>query len=365
MEHPRTRPPAIEAAGLVKAYGKVKVLDGIDLRIEPGSVFALLGPNGAGKTTTVRILTTLTTADAGQARVAGHDVVTQRSRVRAAIGLTGQFAAIDAKQTGEENLRMMARLCGMSRGGAARRAADLLERFDLTRAARRPTSTYSGGMRRRLDLAAGLVGRPEVIFLDEPTTGLDPRSRLELWQVVREMSAGGSTVFLTTQYLEEADRLADRIALVDGGRIIVQGTAAELKATVAGHRIDLELADAPAYMRVESRLPNRFPDGRTVHRSPGDLTIGLPTDGTAAGVRALLDAVDPQRCDIVRFSLQQTTLDDVFLTLTGKGPVTDTDTPAGGSTPDGRDRPAGQDQFTGSPPNGGGRPPAGEEPAHV
>ncbi|MFF0450402.1 ATP-binding cassette domain-containing protein [Streptomyces sp. NPDC004609] len=372
VEHTGEQPPAVEAAGLVKAYGRVRVLDGIDLRIDQGSVFALLGPNGAGKTTTVRILTTLTTADAGHARVAGYDVVAQRSRVRGAIGLTGQFAAIDDKQTGEENLRMMARLCGLSRAASARRTADLLERFDLVGAARRRTGTYSGGMRRRLDLAAGLVGHPEVIFLDEPTTGLDPRSRAELWQVVREMSAGGSTVFLTTQYLEEADRLADRIALVDGGRIIAQGTAAELKVKVAGHRIDLVLADAPAYMRVESRLPGRFPDGRTVRRSPGSLTIGLPTDGTAAGVRALLDEIDPERCDVIRFSLQQTTLDDVFLTLTGTGPSAGGDTRAGDGPPDDRDPLLGGDPLTDSgtpaghgPANGKGRPSAGEEPAHV
>ncbi|WP_328861045.1 ATP-binding cassette domain-containing protein [Streptomyces sp. NBC_00306] len=310
------QPAAVEATGLVKAYGKVAVLHGIDLRVEAGSVFALLGPNGAGKTTAVRILATLTTADAGDARVAGYDIVRERTRVRRAISLTGQFAAIDEKQTGEENLRMMGRLSGLSRPAAKRRAAELLERFGLTDAARRRTVTYSGGMRRRLDLAAGLVGRPEVVFLDEPTTGLDPRSRAELWQVVRELSAGGATVFLTTQYLEEADRLADRIALVDGGRLVAEGTADELKARVAGHRLDLVLTDAAAYLRIESRAP-----GRSVHRSPETLTVGFPTDGTAAEVRALLDELDPQRRDIVRFSVRQATLDDVFLTLTGKEPA--------------------------------------------
>ncbi|MEJ8635830.1 ATP-binding cassette domain-containing protein [Streptomyces sp. NPDC006475] len=307
---------AVEATGLVKAYGKVGVLHGIDLRVEAGSVFALLGPNGAGKTTAVRILATLTTADAGHARVAGYDIVRERTQVRRSISLTGQFAAIDEKQTGEENLRMMGRLSGLSRPAATQRAAELLERFGLTDAARRRTVTYSGGMRRRLDLAAGLVGRPEVVFLDEPTTGLDPRSRAELWQVVRELSAGGATVFLTTQYLEEADRLADRIALVDGGRLVAEGTADELKARVAGHRLDLVLTDAAAYLRIETHAP-----GRSVHRSPETLTVGFPTDGTAAEVRALLDELDPQRRDIVRFSVRQATLDDVFLTLTGKEPA--------------------------------------------
>ncbi|MFF3247679.1 ATP-binding cassette domain-containing protein [Streptomyces sp. NPDC002870] len=307
-----TQPPAIEATGIAKAYGKVSVLHGIDLRVERGAVFALLGPNGAGKTTAVRILATLTAADAGHARVAGYDVVADRARVRRTISLTGQFAAVDEKQTGEENLRMMARLSGLSRAAARRRAAELLERFDLTDAGRRQTGTYSGGMRRRLDLAAGLVGDPEVVFLDEPTTGLDPRSRQELWQAVRDLSARGATVFLTTQYLEEADRLADRIAVVDGGRLVAEGTADELKARVAGHRLDLVLNDTAAYWRLESHA---------VHRSPETLTLGLPTDGTAAQVRALLDEIDPERRDVARFSVQRATLDDVFLALTDKEPA--------------------------------------------
>ncbi|MFI2212168.1 ATP-binding cassette domain-containing protein [Streptomyces sp. NPDC020141] len=327
---------AIEATGLTKSFGPVKVLAGVDLSVERGEVFALLGPNGAGKTTTVRILATLTDPDGGRARVAGYDVVAERARVRRFISLTGQFAAVDEKQTAEENLRMMARLSGLSRPAARRRAGELLERFDLTGAARRRAETYSGGMRRRLDLAAGLVGEPEVIFLDEPTTGLDPRSRAGLWDVVRELSAGGATVFLTTQYLEEADRLADRIALVDGGRLIAQGTADELKAKVAGHRLDLVLADTAAYLRVASRvgpeaggIPARA-DGPghssaqgpwQIRHSPDSLTIALPTDGSAAGIRALLDRADPERCDVLRFSVQQATLDDVFLTLTGQEPA--------------------------------------------
>ncbi|MFF2943900.1 ATP-binding cassette domain-containing protein [Streptomyces niveus] len=307
----------IRATGLEKSYGRgderVKVLDGIDLSVERGTVFALLGPNGAGKTTAVRILATLADADGGTATVAGYDVRTQRRQVRRAVSLTGQFASVDEKQTGEENLRMMARLGGLSRAAARRRAAELLERFDLTAAGRRLAGTYSGGMRRRLDLAAGLVGEPQVIFLDEPTTGLDLRSRQELWQVVRGLSAGGSTVFLTTQYLEEADQLSDRIAVLDGGRLVAEGTATELKSRVSGHRLDLVATDAAAYERLAPLA---------VRLSPDTLTLGLPTDGTAARVRALLDEIDPQRRDVASFTVHSATLDDVFLALTGRGRTT-------------------------------------------
>ncbi|WP_418957828.1 ATP-binding cassette domain-containing protein [Streptomyces tritici] len=309
-------PPAIEATGLRKAYREVQVLDSLDLTVARGTVFSLLGPNGAGKTTTVRILATLTDADAGRARVAGHDVRTERRAVRHAISLTGQFAAVDELQTGEENLRMMGRLSGLPRAAAHRRAAELLERFALTAAARRPVRGWSGGMRRRLDLAAGLVRPAEVVFLDEPTTGLDPRSRQELWQVVRDLADDGTTVFLTTQYLEEADQLADRIAVLDAGRLVAEGTAPQLKERVAGHRLDLVLTDAAAYERTLRRLA-----GRAVHRSPETLTLGVPTDGTAADVRARLDALDPDRTGIARFALHTATLDDVFLALTQKEPL--------------------------------------------
>ncbi|MGW1015727.1 ATP-binding cassette domain-containing protein [Streptomyces niveus] len=307
----------IRATGLEKSYGRgderVKVLDGIDLSVERGTVFALLGPNGAGKTTAVRILATLADADGGTATVAGYDVRTQRRQVRRAVSLTGQFASVDEKQTGEENLRMMARLGGLSRAAARRRAAELLERFGLTAAGRRLAGTYSGGMRRRLDLAAGLVGEPRVVFLDEPTTGLDLRSRQELWQVVRGLSAGGSTVFLTTQYLEEADQLSDRIAVLDGGRLVAEGTATELKSRVSGHRLDLVATDAAAYERLAPLA---------VQLSPDTLTLGLPTDGTAARVRALLDEIDPRRRDVASFTVHSATLDDVFLALTGRGRTT-------------------------------------------
>ncbi|MER7827459.1 ATP-binding cassette domain-containing protein [Streptomyces sp. NPDC096097] len=298
----------IHATGLTKSYGDLRVLDGIDLAVPRGSVLALLGPNGAGKTTTVRILATLTAADSGSVRIAGRDTVTERSRVRELIALTGQFVAVDELRTGTETLRMMGRLAGLSPRAARTRADELLARFGLAEAAGRTAKTYSGGMRRRLDLAAGLVSRPEVIFLDEPTTGLDPRSRQDLWELVRELRADGTTVLLTTQYLEEADQLADRVAVLSGGRIAAEGTPAELKSRVAGHRLDLTLATTAAY---EALAP------RAVHLAPDELTLGLPTDGTAAHVRSLLDELDPDRTDIDRFTLRSATLDDVFLTLTG------------------------------------------------
>ena len=303
---------AIEATGLQKSYGKLRVLDGVDLVAPRGGVVALLGPNGAGKTTAVRILATLTWADAGRARVAGFDVVADRRQVRHHISLTGQYAAVDELQTGEENLRMVGRLAGLRGPAARRRAAELLERFDLTEAGRRTVATWSGGMRRRLDLAAGLVGRPAVLFLDEPTTGLDPRSRQAVWQVVTGLAASGVTVLLTTQYLEEADRLADRIAVLDGGRVVADGTPAQLKQRVGTQRLDLEVADAAAFDEVARRL-----DDRVVRRDRGRLTIGVATDGSAAQVRALLDEVDPARRAVDRFAVQRATLDDVFLALTG------------------------------------------------
>ena len=316
---------AIEAVGLEKSYGAVRVLAGVDLRVSRGSVFALLGPNGAGKTTMVRILSTLMRPDAGQVRVAGFDVVDDRRLVRRSISLTGQYAAVDQMQTGEENLRMMARLSGLRAGQARSRARDLLDRFGLADAARRRVSAYSGGMRRRLDLAASLVGRPSVIFLDEPTTGLDLRSRQTMWEVIADLAGSGVTVLLTTQYLEEADLLADRIAVLDGGRVVADGRPDELKARVAGQRLDLTLADRAAFDDVARTLGQR-----AVTSEPGSLTIGAATDGTAAQVRALLDEVDPGRRAVRRFAVHRATLDDVFLTLTGHtaGPASPVD-PAG------------------------------------
>ena len=311
---------AIEAIALEKSYGDVRVLDGVDLRVERGTVFALLGPNGAGKTTTVRILSTLVPPDAGGARVAGFDVVADRRRVRRAISLTGQYATLDEVQTGEENLRMMGRLSGLSGPAARARAADLLVRLDLADAARRRVGAYSGGMRRRLDLAASLVGRPEVIFLDEPTTGLDLRSRQAMWDVVADLVGAGVTVFLTTQYLEEADVLADRIAVIDRGRVVAEGTAAELKRRVADQRLDLVLDDVAAFAAVDALL-----DGRALRRDPDGLVLGVATDGSAAHVRALLDAVDPDGDRVARFAVHDATLDDVFLALTGRPSETSDD----------------------------------------
>jgi ABC-2 type transport system ATP-binding protein len=303
---------AIEVTTLAKAYGDHHVLRDLDLAVPTGSVFALLGPNGAGKTTTVRILATLLRPDAGTVRVAGHDVVAERAAVRRAISLTGQSTALDALLTGEENLRVIGRLAGLGRAGARARAAELLARFGLDgEPARRPVSTYSGGMRRRLDLAAGLVTEPAVVFLDEPTTGLDPRSRQDLWAVVGDLAARGVTVFLTTQYLEEADRLADRIGVVDGGRLVAEGTARELKARVGEQRLDLVLADPGAYGDAAARLGDR-----AVARDPSRLVLGVPTDGSARHVRALLDEIDPAREAVAHFAVHEATLDDVFLTLT-------------------------------------------------
>jgi len=305
--------PAVEVHGLVKRYGDVAVLDGVDLSVARGTVFALLGPNGAGKTTTVNILATLTRADGGTARVAGHDVTSQRRDVRRRIGLTGQFVAVDGQQTGRENLVMAARLCGFGRAEAARRADALLERLDLVEAARRRVSTYSGGMRRRIDVAAGLLGEPEVLFLDEPTTGLDPRSRQQAWDVIGGLADAGTTVVLTTQYLEEADRLAGHIAVLDGGRVVAEGSAAELKARVGERRLDLRLAGPTAYDTVLARL------GPRAARADRDgLLLGVPTDGTAAHVRAVLDEVDPGREAVASFVLHTPTLDDAFLALTGR-----------------------------------------------
>ena len=304
---------AIEATGLTKAYGTTPVLGGVDLRVAPGSVFSLLGPNGAGKTTMIRILSTLLRADGGRARVAGFDIAAQRHQVRRRISLTGQYAALDGLQTGAENLRMMARLSGLRGAAARRRAGELLARFGLEDAAGRRVATYSGGMRRRLDLAASLVGYPAVIFLDEPTTGLDLPSRQTMWQVIGELAGSGVTIFLTTQYLEEADLLAGRVAVLDGGRIVAEGTTAELKARVAGQRLDLTLAGPAEFAEAGRRLGDR-----ATHRDPPALTLGVPTDGTAPAVRALLDEIDPERALIGAFAIRATSLDDVFLALTQK-----------------------------------------------
>jgi ABC-2 type transport system ATP-binding protein len=304
---------AIEADGLRKRYGQMTVLDGLDLRVPRASVLALLGPNGAGKTTAVRLLSTLTPPDGGRATVAGHDIVVDPAGVRRAISLTGQYAALDELQTGSENLRMIGRLAGLSARSARARAAELLERFELVAAGARRVGAYSGGMRRRLDLAASLVRPVEVLFLDEPTTGLDPRSRMRMWELVSELRSGGTTVLLTTQYLEEADRLADRIVVIDSGRVVAEGTASELKARVADHRLELIATGPDAYRQLATRAA-----ALTVAVEPDALRLAIACDGGAGAIRARLDELDPTSTLIDRFALVSASLDDVFLSLTGR-----------------------------------------------
>ncbi|MFI9839165.1 ATP-binding cassette domain-containing protein [Nonomuraea sp. NPDC051941] len=305
-----TKTSAIEVAGLRKAYGDLEVIAGVDLSVPAGTVYALLGPNGAGKTTTVRILSTLLPADAGQARVAGYDVRREAERVRASIGVTGQFSAVDELLTGRENLRLMADLGHLDRRRAESVVGRLLERFDLVGAADRRAVTYSGGMKRRLDLAMTLVAGPRLIFLDEPTTGLDPRSRRDLWGIVRELVAGGVTVFLTTQYLEEADQLADRIGVLDGGRLVAEGSAAELKRLVPGGHIELQVADGERVAELARRLPGAVPDA-------GALTVTVPHDGSLAALRRLLDGIGDDGA-VTGLAVRTPDLDDVFLALTGR-----------------------------------------------
>ncbi|MGW4945955.1 ATP-binding cassette domain-containing protein [Actinoplanes sp. NPDC004185] len=304
----------ITVTGLRKAYGDHTVLDGIDLHVPAGSIFALLGPNGAGKTTTVQILSTLIDADAGEIRVAGHDPATEPDAVRAAIGVTGQFAAVDGLLTGRENLILMADLHHLGRARGRRRADELLEQFDLTDAAGKQASSYSGGMRRRLDIAMGLVGEPRLVFLDEPTAGLDPRSRQAMWQTVRRLVADGVTIFLTTQYLEEADQLADRIAVLDGGRLVAEGTADELKRLVPGEHITLRFADGPALRAAAVALGPADVDS-------AQLTIQVPGDGSVRTLRALLTALDEAGAEVESLTVHTPDLDDVFLALTAKEPV--------------------------------------------
>ncbi|HWG98277.1 MAG TPA: ATP-binding cassette domain-containing protein [Pilimelia sp.] len=311
--------PAIEVAGLLKSYGRLPVLAGVDLRVPAGTVLALLGPNGAGKTTTVRILATLTRPDAGTVRVAGYDVLRQRAAVRRAVGLAGQQVCLDAALTGAENLDLIARLSGW-RGPERRRAvAALLERFDLTAAAHRRLGTYSGGLRRRADLAATLLRDPAVILLDEPTAGLDPGSRRELWAVVADLARAGRTVLFTTQYLEEADQLADRITVIDGGRVVADAPPASLKRRFADRRLDLTLAGRAALDGVVGRLagPAGTVDG-PVAVDRDALVVSVPVGPTAGEVRDLLDALDPDRTAVRDFAVRTATLDDVFLALTGR-----------------------------------------------
>jgi len=301
--------PAIAVTGLQKSFGDKVVLDGIDLAVQEGTIFALLGPNGAGKTTTVHILSTLIPADGGEAQVAGHDVAAAADSVRAAIGVTGQFSAVDNLLTGEENLLLMADLHHLGRTEGRRRAAALLDQFDLTDAAKKTAATYSGGMQRRLDLAMTLVGNPRLIFLDEPTTGLDPRSRRNMWQTIRDLAARGVTIFLTTQYLEEADQLSDQIAVLDHGRIVAQGTADELKRQIPGGHIQLEFQNT-AELESAARLLG------LTSRDDESLCLQVPSDGNIPALRKLLDRLDDASVKVERLSIHTPDLDDVFFAFT-------------------------------------------------
>jgi ABC-2 type transport system ATP-binding protein len=302
---------AIWAIGLEKSYGDVRVLDRVDLRIRTGTIYALLGPNGAGKTTTVRILSTLLHPDGGEALVAGFDVVRDRAEVRRRISLVSQDVALDDLQTGRENLAMVGRLGGLPRQQARRRATELLATFDLADVGDRRVASYSGGMRRRIDVAASLMARPEVLFLDEPTTGLDLRSRQAMWATIRDHAAAGVTVFLTTQYLEEADQLADQVAVMNAGRIVAEGTPEELKRRVAGHRLDVTFVDVMSYSHAVGTL-----SGDVLRADASRRAVSIGTDGTSAQVRRLLDDLDPDRTAIGSFAVHSSTLDDVFLALT-------------------------------------------------
>jgi ABC-2 type transport system ATP-binding protein len=306
-----TTPAAITVAGLRKAYGSKQVLDGVDLTVPAGTIFALLGPNGAGKTTIVHILSTLIRADGGEAAVGGFDVVRQADEVRGTIGLTGQFSAVDSLLTGEENLALMGRLRHLPPAELKRRTAGLLEKFDLVEAAKQPLATYSGGMRRRLDLAMTLMGDPEIIFLDEPTTGLDPRSRRTMWEIIQGLAARGVTIFLTTQYLDEADQLADRIAVLDQGRIVAEGTPSELKRLVPGGHIRITFGDQAALERAAVVLD---PEAR----DDDSLTLEVAGDDGVRSLKDVLDRLERASVEVADLSVHTPNLDDVFLALTSQ-----------------------------------------------
>ncbi|WP_329123362.1 ATP-binding cassette domain-containing protein [Streptomyces sp. NBC_01465] len=312
---------AISANALHKSYGDKVVLDGIDLEVPEGTVFALLGPNGAGKTTAVKILSTLISADGGQASVGGHDLVAKAQSVRSVIGVTGQFSAVDGLITGEENMLLMADLQHLPKAEGRRVTAELLERFDLVEAAKKPASTYSGGMKRRLDIAMTLVGSPRIIFLDEPTTGLDPRSRHTMWGIIRELVTGGVTVFLTTQYLEEADELADRIAVLSDGKIAAEGTAEELKRLVPGGHVRLRFTDPTAYRSAATALRESTGDDEA-------LILQIPSNGSQRDLRSILDRLDAAGIEADELTVHTPDLDDVFFALTGDNTVPSQTTPS-------------------------------------
>jgi ABC-2 type transport system ATP-binding protein len=306
---------AIETAGLAKHFGKTRALDGVDLRIREGSVYGLLGPNGAGKTTTIRILATLLKPTAGTATVLGHDVVRDAKAVRQKVSLTGQYASVDEDLTGQENLVLVGRLLGLSWRSAKQRASELLEAFGLAAAAGRQVLTYSGGERRRIDIAASLVAIPEILFLDEPTTGLDPRSRTQVWDLVRRIAAAGTTVLLTTQYLDEADRLAERLAVIDHGRVIAEGTSRELKASVGSNALHVRLASAEQRALAQQLVSRVLGDGLLPMTEPTEVAARLESPAQAA---AVLTALTEGNVDVAQFSVGNPSLDEVFLALTGK-----------------------------------------------
>lgn len=303
----------IEVKDLKKSYGVNNVLKGIDLRVERGTMLALLGPNGAGKTTTVRILSTLLNYDSGSVVVEGYNVAKDADKVRSVIGLTGQSAAVDELLTGRENLVMMGRLYRLTKQSAVARANELLEEFDLVAAADRPAKTYSGGMRRRLDLAVSLIATPPIIFLDEPTTGLDPRSRIAMWDIIKRLMANGTTILLTTQYLEEADQLADQIVVIDGGKVIAEGTATQLKNSVGKDRLELTFRDAPALAAARQAL-----DGELVSFDEKEHSVSIAINDTNEDVKKALDILSAKKIKLVTMAVHKPTLDDVFLALTGK-----------------------------------------------
>lgn len=309
---------AIIAEGIKKSYGKLQVLDGVDLKVKRGTILALLGPNGAGKTTTVRILSTLLSADGGTAIVNGHDVFKDADGVRGVIGLTGQYAAVDEYLTGRENLKMIGRLYHLSKADAARRCEELLEQFDLVEASDRAAKTYSGGMRRRLDLAASLIAAPPIIFLDEPTTGLDPRSRIAMWDIIKQLVEHGSTILLTTQYLEEADQLADSIAVIDGGKVIAEGTADQLKDMVGKERIELSFNSEKDLQAAIVAV------GEEAQQDHKNYSLSIANDAGTKKLKEILQKIEDAGITVESLSLHKPTLDDVFLKLTGHATSDDT-----------------------------------------
>lgn len=318
---------AITAKNITKKYGKLEVLKGIDLNVEQGTILALLGPNGAGKTTTVRILTTLIKHDGGKATVAGYDVNDEQDEVRASIGLTGQYAAVDEYLTGRENLQMMGRLYHLSAADSKKRAEELLKQFDLVAAADRPAKTYSGGMRRRLDLATSLIAAPPIIFLDEPTTGLDPRSRQGMWHIIRKLVAEGATILLTTQYLEEADQLANKIAVIDGGKVIAEGTADQLKAMVGKERVEFVFKNASQTKKAAQVI-----DGEALQVDEERNAVSLANDGGVKELNGILTELAKAKLEPESLSLHKPTLDDVFLHLTGHAASDEEETPEDAKT---------------------------------